>query len=243
MRVVGRLGSLALSDDSKVASMLPEFKQIMSIEGDNFATFCYQTFDTSGGNHAGIKSSFSLTAGSVKFHFLEEPLRDINFFMAKLATLKGLYDAAAQVAVQKASEIERMQFEVSVKSPIVVFPSNPFESLDVLIMRLGEISARNSYEGVLNKVEAGLHGIQLASKVHYDARLCELKMIDDIDINAQATLTSGIDRTSDRVRPDSEVCLPKNNRSQAQSSLLFVDHCPYLRYQMSSHSVPVRPAH
>lgn len=205
MQITGRLGSLALSNDSRAHNVLPEFKQIMSIEGKDFAEFRYQTFNPEEDTYTGIKSSVYLNAGSVKFQFLEQPLHDIYLFVVKLAKLKGLYDAATQVAVQRASEIERMQFEVSVKSPIVVFPSNPAQSRDVLVMRLGEISARNTSEAIVNKTVASLRGIQLVSRIYSDEEVSALKIIDDIDINADIVQTSAINRSQDNDYPDTQV--------------------------------------
>jgi vacuolar protein sorting-associated protein 13A/C len=207
MRISGRLGSLALSNDSPLACALPEFKQLMSIEGNNLAEFRYQTFNPSEEPYPGINSAVFLNAGSVKFHFLEGPLHEIYMFMTKLAKLKGLYDAATQVAVQKASEIERMQFEVSVKSPIVVFPSYPSRSQDVLVMRLGEISAKNNYKGLVNEIQASLRGIQLVSKIYYTGKPSVLKIIDDIDVTADIVQIGGIDRTQNVTVPDSQVLL------------------------------------
>lgn len=205
LRVTGRLGSLALSNDSQTHAVLPEFDQIMSIEGKNFAEFRYQTFDPEEDNYSGIKSSVYLNAASVKFHFLEEPLHDVYLFLVKLAKLKGLYDAATQVAVQRASEIERMQFDISVKSPIIVFPSNPVQSRDVLVMRLGVISARNTSEAVVNKMAASLRGIQFISTLYHDGTPSQLKIIDDIDITADMVQNSGIDRSQDNDFPDTQV--------------------------------------
>ncbi|KAF8274093.1 hypothetical protein EI94DRAFT_1696360 [Lactarius quietus] len=79
MNVHVRLGSLSLSDDSGTETSSPDFKKLMFIE-----------------------------AASVTFHYLEQPLHDIYVFLLKLAKLKGLYDTATEVAVQRASEIERM---------------------------------------------------------------------------------------------------------------------------------------
>jgi vacuolar protein sorting-associated protein 13A/C len=202
LRVNGRLGSLALSNDSQLYAVRDEFNQIMSIEGQNFAEFRYQTEEDS---YTGIKSSVYLNTASIKFHFLEQPLHDIYLFVVKLAKFKGLYDAATQVAVQRASEIERMQFEVSVKSPIIVFPSDPTQSSDVVVMRLGEISARNTPEAMINKSAASLRGIQLVSQIYYEERLSVLKIIDDIDVTADIIQTSGIDRCLDNDYPDTQV--------------------------------------
>jgi len=209
MRINGRLGSLALSNDSETFIVLPEFKQMMSIEGDNFAEFRYQTFDPREETYAGIKSSIFLNAGSVKFQFLDQPLHDIYLFIVKLAKLKGLYDAATQVAVQRASELERVQFDVSVKSPILVFPSDAVQSRDVLVMRLGEIKAQNASEKTSNKITASLGGIQLISTIYNDGTPLTLKIIDDIGISADIVQTSGIDRSQDIEYPDTQVgCEP-----------------------------------
>lgn len=203
MRITGRLGSLALHDDSHAQTAVPEFKQIMSIEGDNFAEFTYATFEGAEKEaHGGINSQFSLTAASVKLHFLEHALRSLYVFLIRLANLKGLYDAATQVAVQRASEIQRMQIEILVKSPIVVFPTDPAFSSSAFTMRLGEISAKNSYEGLENKTVASLHGIRLASTLNEDA---PLKIIDDINIDTELTQTNGVDRSKDQALPDSQV--------------------------------------
>ncbi|KAJ7487596.1 vacuolar protein sorting-associated protein 13 [Mycena galericulata] len=207
LQVTGRLGSLAFINDSAAYPVRDEFNQILSIEGQNFASFRYQTFDPDEDTYTGIKSSVSLNAASVKFHFLEQPLHEIFLFLLKLAKLKGLYDAATQVAVQRASEIERMQFDVSVKSPIVVFPSDPSRSRDVLILRLGEITAKNSYEAVVNKTIASLSGIQLVSNVYADNELSTLKIVDDIDVTADVVQTSNIDRNKDSDYPDTQISI------------------------------------
>lgn len=205
MRITGRLGSLALSDDRSKELAKSEFKQILSIEGKNFAEFCYQTLDPAETLNLGVNSTVSLSAGSLKVHFLEQPLHDMYLFVTKLAKLKVLYDAARDAAVQRASQIEKMQFNVSVKTPIIVFPSDPSRLQDVLVMRLGEISARNSYEGNTSKITASLCGIQLVSDIFYDGEPSMLKMVDDIDIVADVVQTSGIDRSQESELPDTQV--------------------------------------
>ncbi|KAJ7071032.1 vacuolar protein sorting-associated protein 13 [Mycena amicta] len=205
LQVTGRLGSLALSNESSAHPVREEFSQIVSIEGQNFGNFRYQTLDPDEEGYTGIKSSVYLAAASVKFHYLEDPLHEIFLFLQKLAKLKGLYDAATQVAVQRASEIERMQFDVSIKSPIVVFPSNPASSRDALVLRLGEITAKNTYEGVVNNIAASLTGIQLVSNLHVQNEFTTLKIVDDIDVSAAVVQTGGIDRQNSSDYPDTQV--------------------------------------
>lgn len=207
MNITGRLGSMALSDDSELTTAVPEFKQLMAIEGDDFADFRYQTYDPGApDNEAKINSKVWFKAASIKLHFLEQPLHAIYIFVVKLANLKGLYDAAALAAAQRASEIQRMVFDISVKSPIVVFPAEPVKSSDVLVLRLGEIGAHNSYEGLVSKTSASLRGIQLVSHMHHDGADGSLQIIDDIDVSSEITQTAGIDRSQQLDYPDTQVC-------------------------------------
>ncbi len=205
LRVSGKLGSLSLTNDADVYDVSHDFGQILSIEGQNLAEFRYQTYDPDEAGYNGIKSTVSLTTASLKLHFLEQPLHDIYLFLVKFARLKGLYDAATQAAVQSAPEMDRMQFEVSVKSPIVVFPFDPVTSRDTLVLRLGEITASNSSKADKNKMTAGLHGIQLVSNIHYDEALSTLKIIDDINVAADIVQVVGVDRSQIYDVPDTQV--------------------------------------
>ncbi|KAG5731737.1 Vacuolar protein sorting-associated protein 13 [Termitomyces sp. T112] len=223
--VTGRLGSLALSNDTQTYAILEEFNHIISIEGQNFAEFRYQTFHPSEESYAGFKSSVYLNAASVKLHYLEQPLRDICLYVTRLAKLKGFYDAAAQAAVrvQSASSIERMHFEVSIRTPILVFPSDPSKSRDTLVMKLGEISARNSLDSLVNKIAASLSGVQLVSILYYD-QPSTLKIIENIDIGADIVQTTGIDREIDTGYPDTKVIIQvsdvKLHLTQVQYNLI-----------------------
>jgi vacuolar protein sorting-associated protein 13A/C len=205
MRVTGRLGSLALSDDSNAEVILPDFKQIMSIEGENFVDFRYETYDITDPSYDGIKSSVYLNVASLKIHYLEQPLHDIYLFMTKLARFKGLYDAATQAAVQSASEIDKMAIEVQVRSPIIIIPSGPSKSKDVLTLRLGEINAKNAFNQNETKTTASLRGIQFSSTMHYDQEVSHLKIVDDIDIATETVQNANIDREKDIDRPDTQV--------------------------------------
>lgn len=204
LRISGRLGNLALSNENTSYSILEEFNQLMSIDGQNFADFNYQTFDPDEDNYAGVKSSIHLNAASIKFHFVEQPLHDILLFISKLAKLKGLYDAATQVAVQKASELEKTQFQVSIKTPIVVFPSTPSLSSDSLVLQLGQIDASTGES--VDQISASLHGIQLVSNLYRDGQKSTLKIIDDIDVVADIVQTDRVSSKQESDLPDIQVC-------------------------------------
>ncbi|KAF8846387.1 vacuolar protein sorting-associated protein 13 [Paxillus ammoniavirescens] len=207
MRVTGRLGSLALSDDRSVDVCRPQFKQILSIEGSNFAEFRYQTYDPADEGYTGIKSSVHLATASLKVHFLEQPLCDIYSFVTKLAKLKVIYDAARDAAVQRASEIERMHFEISVKTPIIIFPANPARTPDILTMQLGQVSARNSYDGDSSKISASLTGVQLVSDLYYDGKPSTLKIVEDINIVTDILQIANIDRSHESDIPETQVAI------------------------------------
>ena len=209
LRVNGSLGSLTLTDDSALETTSPTFKKILTIEGDNLANFGYQTFDPNDkATFRGVNSLVTLKSGALRLTFLEEPLHGIYLFLIKLGKLKGLYDAAAAVAAQRAAEIQRMQFEVSIKSPILVFPRDPTKSNDALVMMLGQISANNSYEGKITTTKASLSGIKLTStKIQTDGQPSQKQdvIIEDVQINADVLQTSDIDRTTDLQLPDTQV--------------------------------------
>lgn len=237
MSIGGKIGSLALSDDRSVDDCHPEFKQILSTEGQDFAEFHYQTYGPTDEPFANVKSSIDLTTGSLKVHFLEQPLRDIYLFVIKLAKLKVLYDAARDAAVQKASEIERMQFKVSIRTPIIVFPTDSTYSPDVLTMRLGEISANNSYNGNSSRITAGLKGIHVVSELYYDGQVSSLKLVDDIDIAAEAFYTPEVDRLKESNLPDTQVSFASFHLSASNLNTISFEGCNQnIRYQTTSDS-------
>ncbi|KAF8311204.1 hypothetical protein DL93DRAFT_2229838 [Clavulina sp. PMI_390] len=186
MRVDVQLGNLLLIDDSSVATRLPEYKELITIEGSNLLDLTYETFgEEARAAPGGVDSAVTLRSGSVKVHFLEQPLHDLYGFLIKFARLKSLYDSATQVAAQRAAEIEiaRMKYDVVVQSPIIVFPDPSMKSDHVLTMRLGEVSAKNEYGEGFTKIQAGLHGISLTSAASVAEEIVTLSMVDAVDID------------------------------------------------------------
>ena len=199
MQVSGRLGNLKVTNDDVNVNLRPEFQEILSIEGQNFADFSYQKFDSTA---EPFTSYMKLDAASIRVNFVEGPLHGL---FLQFARLKRLYDAASQVAVQQAPTMERMKFEITIKSPIVVFPSDPIHSLDNLVLRLGEVSASNTTEDITSNIKASLSGIQLLSEMHSESDVAALKIVDNIDINANVVQFGSINRSEDMERPDTKV--------------------------------------
>ncbi|CAE6413624.1 unnamed protein product [Rhizoctonia solani] len=202
MLVEAKLGQLSLSDDSDIAVCSKDFKQLLTIEGEDLANFKYETFDPTNPDFDGINSSIHLRAGSLKLTFVEEPLRDLYDFLVKFARLKSLYDSATQAAVQRAAEISKMKFDVVVQSPILVFPCNPATSEDAMIVKLGEIVANNEYEGDDGRINAGLRGIRLSSELFDGSEKRNLRVMEDVDITASIEQYANVDRNAHPNKPD-----------------------------------------
>ncbi|CEL57657.1 Vacuolar protein sorting-associated protein 13 OS=Saccharomyces cerevisiae (strain ATCC 204508 / S288c) GN=VPS13 PE=1 SV=1 [Rhizoctonia solani AG-1 IB] len=205
MLVEAKLGQLSLSDDSDIPVFSKDFKQLLTIEGEDLANFKYETFDPTDPSFDGINSSVHLRAGSLKLTFAEEPLRDLYDFLVKFARLKSLYDSATQAAVQRAAEISKMKFDVVVQSPILIFPCNPATSEDMMIMKLGEIVASNEYEGDDGRINAGLRGIRLSSKLSDGSEKHNLRVMEDVDITASIEQYANVDRNAHPNKPDTYI--------------------------------------
>lgn len=214
LRVAARLGSLLLVDNSQRETADPEFKKLLSIQGDELADFTYETFDASDKQtYPGYDSSIWLRSGSLRFTFLEEPIRDLLQFFSKFARMKALYDAATSAASAQASQLQeqvnKMHYDVVVKTPIVVLPRDA-HSPDVITANLGEIYAHNTFppqddKHVVTKIEAGLRHIRLASRMRYGSQDYHVQMIDDVNISVDMTHADHVAHSSRSEAPDTQV--------------------------------------
>ncbi|CAE6434049.1 unnamed protein product, partial [Rhizoctonia solani] len=225
MLVEAKLGQLSLSDDSDTPVYSKEFKQLLTIEGEDLANFKYETFDPTDPSFDGINSSVHLRAGSLKLTFVEEPLRDLYDFLVKFARLKSLYDSATQAAVQRAAEISKMKFDVVVQSPILIFPCDPATSEDMMIVKLGEIIANNEYEGDDGRINAGLRGIRLSSELSDGSEKRYLRIMEDVDIAATIEQYTNVDRNVHLNKPDTYIDIKMSDirvaLTQAQFCILM----------------------
>ncbi|KAI5461965.1 vacuolar protein sorting-associated protein vps13 [Mariannaea sp. PMI_226] len=220
MRVSARLGDLSLVDD--VNQGVPEdsnLRQLVTIQGNELADFRYETFDPNNPKaYPGYDSSIFLRAGSVKVNFLEEPFRKIIDFLVKFGRMQALYNAARQAAMNQANQIQqspsRFQFDVMVRTPIVVFPrvlTPGREKRDLITAYLGEIYAQNKFtplddsedSEIAMKISAGIRNIRLTSDFHYSGdRSEELEMIDHVDLGFKITYA---EHQKGVKRPDTEI--------------------------------------
>ncbi|KAK0549054.1 Vacuolar protein sorting-associated protein 13 [Tilletia horrida] len=196
IRIAARLGSLSLLDNVDRRNADPEFKKLLTIQGDELADFSYETFDaTDPQTYPGYDSSIWLRTGSLQFTFTEEPIRELLRFFAKFAQMKAVYDAATTAASAQASQLQervnKMHYDIIIKTPILVLPRNA-GSTDAITANLGEIYAHNTFptqdDGhVVTKIEAGLRHIRLASRLEHGNQLNHVQMIDDVNIIVDMT--------------------------------------------------------
>ncbi|KAL6852120.1 hypothetical protein J3F83DRAFT_570868 [Trichoderma novae-zelandiae] len=220
MRISAKLGDLSLIDDVNLGvSEHSHLRKLVTIQGDDLADFRYETFDPDNSQaYPGYDSSIFLRAGSVKVNFVEEPFRKIIDFLVKFGKMQALYNAARQVALNRASQIQqspsKIKFDVVVNTPIVVFPravTPGRPQRDLITAYLGEIYAQNKFvplddsnsAAVAMKVSAGIRNIRLTSDFHYaDGKSEELEMIDHVDLGFHITHAEHADGAK---RPETEI--------------------------------------
>jgi vacuolar protein sorting-associated protein 13A/C len=218
LRIGARLGNLSLEDVTDEIVAVPAFKQLLSIDGDELADFSYETYDpTEKETFPGYNSAVNLRAGSLRFTFMEKPVHDLYAFALKFAQMKAIYDAASQAAVQKASEVTRMHYDVVVNTPIIVLPRDGSSSPDVLVLRLGEIVAKNNYLGDPNDtstIEASLRGINVASEITVGDKKAKVQMIDNVAITANIKQVASASSRGQPGHADTKVSSPAIMRKE-----------------------------
>jgi vacuolar protein sorting-associated protein 13A/C len=238
MQVKARLGSLSLVDDiNQGAPESSPLRRLITIEGDDFADFKYQTYDSKLKGYPGYDSGIYLRSGSIKVNFLEEPFRKIMEFGVKFGKMQAIFNAARQAAANQATQLQenasKMHFDIVIKTPILVFPRVMVDDRprDLLTAYLGEIYASNKFVTLqsqkggpsVNKLSAGIRHIRLTSKFHFeDGKSEELEMIEKLDLDFKIR---HMEHQHGLERPDTEIegsMSPMNLRiSQTQFKFLM----------------------
>lgn len=197
IRVAARLGNLSLHDD--FSSAAPQ--ELLTIQGDELADFRYETFDASDpASYSGYDSVVQLRSGSLRFTFRTEPVQRMLAFFTKFGRMKAVYDAATQAAAQRATEMQdmipKMQYDILIRTPIVIFPRDEDASVreaeDVIVANLGEIGLKNSIEARDEEVETTinftLRQIGLESTIHNSGEPLKLPVLDDVSVDVKVVL-------------------------------------------------------
>ncbi|GAA5992083.1 hypothetical protein JCM10908_000736 [Rhodotorula pacifica] len=234
IRVAARLGNLSLHDD--FSSAAPQ--ELLTIQGDELADFRYETFDPSDpSSYSGYDSVVQLRTGSLRFTFRLEPVQRMLAFFTKFGRMKAVYDAATQAAAQRATEMQdmipKMQYDILIKTPIVVFPRDEDaadrESEDVIIANLGQIGLKNAIEVHNEEVETTinftLRQIGLESTIHHSGEPLKLPVLDDVSLDVKVVLRQPKNPADELDGPgtviSAEMSDVKMKLTQAQYILLY----------------------
>ncbi|KAJ5532503.1 hypothetical protein N7494_009055 [Penicillium frequentans] len=237
MTIQSRIGSLTLVDDVNLgAPEESDVRRLLTIEGDNFADFKYETFDPESETYPGYDSEVYLRSGSIKINFLEEPYRKIINFLVKFGKMQAIFNAARQAAANQANQLQenasRMRLDIVVKTPILVFPRVMADDRprDTVTAHLGEIYVKNEFvpmdEGkdspAVNVISTGVRNIRLTSKFHFeDGTEEELEMIQKVNLDFSICY---LEHQANNARPDMEIegSLSPINLRISQSQLKFL---------------------
>lgn len=202
IKVAARLGNLSLHDDFSQAAP----QELLTIQGDELADFRYETFDADDAStYPGYDTIVHLRTGSLRFTFRSEPVQRMLAFLTKFGRMKAVYDAATQAAAQRATEMQdmipKMQYDILIKTPIVVFPRDEIDAdrqvEDVIVANLGEIGLKNEIEildgQVKTTIDFSLRQIGLESTIHHDEGPLTLPVLDDVSMDVRVTLRQSTD--------------------------------------------------
>ncbi|GAA5827080.1 hypothetical protein JCM11251_002234 [Rhodosporidiobolus azoricus] len=198
IRIAARLGNLSLHDDFSADAP----QEMLTIQGDQLADFRYETYDPNdSSSYPGYDTSVSLRSGSFRFTFRSEPVHRILVFFTQFGRMKAVYDAAAQAASQRATEMQtmipKMHYDILVKTPILVFPHEDGRIGDTIVAHLGELSLSNEFEvtdtQVITRIAFGLHEVGLESHLYHAGETHPLPVLDDVNIDVDLKLTQNID--------------------------------------------------
>jgi vacuolar protein sorting-associated protein 13A/C len=206
MRLGASLGNISFRDELAGQDSQADEREILTIEGHDLANLTYETYDPA--DHEtfpGYNSFVKLRSGSLKVLVSPKPLQHLSAFLTKLARLKAVYDAASQAAMQRAAEVVRMRYDVEVKTPILILPRLGIDQKpgnERVIVRLGQVSARNEYfkdRPRASAIDASLTGISIASESLETKE--NMPILADVDLRARIEQL-GADRVTDTEAPD-----------------------------------------
>ncbi|KAI9014452.1 hypothetical protein CLU79DRAFT_890124 [Phycomyces nitens] len=209
MHVSGKFGNFTLSDDREHSNVYDLSRgasnvHILSVLGDGLMDFTFETFDPKSDTFPGYDQKLYMRMGSFQF-LLTESTKPVMEFLSEFLAMKTVYDTARTAAFETAQQIQetssRFHFDVTIQSPVVVFPVGENPVTDRITARLGEIRAINEFktttrhsrdgsgsghEVSLNLIQCGLYSISLKSTAVIETEngqeVRELPIINDLKL-------------------------------------------------------------
>ncbi|RCH94872.1 hypothetical protein CU097_000818, partial [Rhizopus azygosporus] len=194
LEVLGKFGNFSLSDDRAASKTF-----MISVVGEELANFSYKTYDSKDVHFPGYSQEFKLQMGSIQC-VVNDSLKTTLDFLMEFLEMKNVYDTARSTAIetvqQYREEGNNFHFDVLVKSPVVIIPT---ENNDCVIAHLGEIRAKNEFIDIDRRdtvnilethtvpvahIECGLYDISLKSIMISPNQRDKVTMsiIQDLDI-------------------------------------------------------------
>ncbi|KAL0077823.1 hypothetical protein F4703DRAFT_1910666 [Phycomyces blakesleeanus] len=213
MHVSGKFGNFTLSDDREHSNVYDLSRgaskiHILSVLGDGLMDFTFETFDPKSDSFPGYDQKLYMRMGSFQF-LLTESTKPVMEFLSEFLAMKTVYDTARTAAFETAQQIQetssRFHFDVTIQSPVVVFPVGENPATDRIVARLGEIRAINEFKTAtrhpkddidgsgsahevwLNLIQCGLYSVSLKSTAVIETadsgqETRELPIIDDLEL-------------------------------------------------------------
>lgn len=193
LKVYSKLGALTLHDDVNEGSPRDSvLRKLLSFDGDEMAEFTYETIDMNSATFNDYQSKFFFEAGSLRFNFVEEPMKKILGFLNKFLKMKLYFDnARIQAFNQAVLPDQNIMFDIKIKTPIIVFPKliDPRnDTFNNITIYLGELKSSNIFvkdpyvDGLLNQIKCGLRSAKLTSTFHHNNKIQSLDIIDNLDV-------------------------------------------------------------
>jgi vacuolar protein sorting-associated protein 13A/C len=230
-----KIGNFELKDDLTSPDVDPSNLQtdhskiqLLSLEGQELATFRYATYDKESQRYPGYDQLIFLRMGSLRLNFLEHTIHQLVDYGARFAEMKVVYDSAREAAVSSAQQIQQtesfLHFDVKVRSPTLIFPStDPRRPKDQLIAHLGEVSVENTFSdknlataqlqrletSVLeNSIRARVNSVHLKSEFMLkdpdtkEEQMQSLSILDELHMDFTINI---VPHTAGTLRPDTQI--------------------------------------
>ncbi|KAI5452535.1 Vacuolar protein sorting-associated protein 13, variant 2 [Naganishia albida] len=216
MRLGASIGNISFKDELSSDGSSSFEREILTIEGHDLANLTYETYDPADPEtFPGYNSFVKLRSGSLRLFVSPQPLQHLMAFSTKLARLKAVYDAASQAAMQRAAEVVRMRYDVEVKTPILVLPGLDKDCRpgnDRVIVRLGQVSAKNEYfkdRPTASAIDASLTGISVMSE-SLEAQ-DTMPILADVDLRARINQSGAEQSSPEGAKPNDTEIVGQSN--------------------------------
>jgi vacuolar protein sorting-associated protein 13A/C len=156
----GRVGGLSIVD---LAHATRVQRTLLAIEGDEMASFEFQTYSVKEATYPGYDSSFTLKAGALHVNYISDFFFELVNYLTRFIRMHSIFDATRKAAQKSIEELAsqltaanptRFHLSIEVKSPVVSIPS-PSKAGERLVANLGALKIHNEFVSTQSGYEFG----------------------------------------------------------------------------------------